>query len=70
MVPLLSILSRSPKGESSGLSNASSASVLSISVEVEVPVGIQQLWVQAVDQRDAILDLSLQDHLSDLNPLV
>lgn len=41
-----------------------------LQVEVEVTVGVQQLWVQAVDQRDGILDLPLQDLLSDLNPLV
>lgn len=39
-------------------------------MEVEVTVGVQQFWVQTVDQRNGILDLSLQDHLSDLNSFI
>lgn len=39
-------------------------------MEVEVPVGVQQFWVQTVDQRNSILDLPLQDHLPDLNSFI
>lgn len=39
-------------------------------MKVEVTVCIQQFWMQTVDQCNSILDLSLQDHLSDLNSFI
>lgn len=41
-----------------------------LQVKIQVSVGIEQLWMQAVDERDGLLYLSLQNHLSDLYPLV
>lgn len=39
-------------------------------MEVQISVGVQELWMKAVNERDGFLNLPFQNHLPDLYPLI
>lgn len=50
--------------------NSLSPQATHLQMEVEIAVCVQQLWVEAVNERNGLLNLAFQYHLADFDSLI